>query len=311
MRTKLKSSTISKFFSLLLIMLMIAFVVSITDSPLAEVNEADSSENDLEQGQYDLEIEHVSLVILAEGNQYSDSSERDLDQGHLTASYLQLELAETTMSFDSVLESVNHINTESLSSVKDDFASEDAQPLKMLQRSPIDRNGGNVGAFHILGISSSSLVLGLLAATVLQLYLKRRCDKIILHPVDEVSKHNVVKEKEYSSQNWPTEVDVSGEYSCTSEMSCSFQMSSTYKEKYPESVNDDEAQSIEKKPRKSNRRESLAASDEYSMGSPSYGSITTYERVPSKHASGTENAIIPVRRSSRIRSHVPSSTFRF
>ncbi|XP_009621548.1 uncharacterized protein [Nicotiana tomentosiformis] len=310
MRTKLRSPTISKFFSLLLVILMIAFDVSSTDSPLAEVNEADSSENDLELGQHELETEKVSLVLLAEGNEYSDSSERDLDQGRLTASYLQLELAETTISFDSVLESVNHINTESLSFVKDDSAFEDAQPLEMLQRSPIDRNGGNVGAFHILGISSSSLVLGLLAATVLQLYLKRRSDKITLHPVDEVSKHNVVKEKEYSSQNWPTEVDVAGEYSCTSEMSCSFQMSSTYREKYPESIND-EAQSIEKKHRKSNRRESLAASDEYSMGSPSFGSITTYERIHGKHESGREEVIIPVRRSSRIRSLVPSSTFRF
>ncbi|XP_019259806.1 PREDICTED: uncharacterized protein LOC109237865 [Nicotiana attenuata] len=267
MRTKLRSSTISKFFSLLLVILMIAFVVSITDSPLAEVNEA-SSENDLEQGQYDLETEQVSLVLLAEGNEYSDSSGRDLDQGRLIASYLQLELAETTISFDSVLESVNHINTESLSFVKDDSAFEDAQPLETLQRSPINRNGGNVGAFHILGISSSSVVLGLLAATVLQLYLKRKSYKITLHPIDKVSKHNVVKEKEYSSQNWPTEADVAGEYSCTSEMSCSFQMSSSYREKYPESVND-EAQSVEKKPRKINRREFLDASDEYSLGSHS------------------------------------------
>ncbi|XP_047260550.1 uncharacterized protein LOC124893692, partial [Capsicum annuum] len=65
----------------------------------------------------------------------------------------------------------------------------------------------------------------------------------------------------------------------------------------------DEAQSIEKKPRKSNKRESLVAS-EFSMGSPSYGSFTTYERIPAKHASGGEEVIIPIRRSSRIRSHV-------
>ncbi|PHT28513.1 hypothetical protein CQW23_31895 [Capsicum baccatum] len=66
---------------------------------------------------------------------------------------------------------------------------------------------------------------------------------------------------------------------------------------------DDEAQSIDKKPRKSNRRESLAAS-EFSMGSPSYRSFTTYERIPAKHASGGEEVITHVRRSSRIRSHV-------
>lgn len=67
-----------------------------------------------------------------------------------------------------------------------------------------------------------------------------------------------------------------------SEMSI-FQISSSHSKKYPK-LEDDEAQSIEKKPRKSNRRESLAAS-EFSMGSPSYGSFTTYERIPAKHVS--------------------------
>ncbi|PHT28507.1 hypothetical protein CQW23_31889 [Capsicum baccatum] len=81
-----------------------------------------------------------------------------------------------------------------------------------------------------------------------------------------------------------------------------FQISSSYSKKYPKSE-DDEAQSIKKKPRKSNRRESLATS-EFSMGSPSYGSFTTYVRIPAKNASGGEEVIIPVRRSSRIRSHV-------
>ncbi|PHT30549.1 hypothetical protein CQW23_29854 [Capsicum baccatum] len=45
---------------------------------------------------------------------------------------------------------------------------------------------------------------------------------------------------------------------------------------------DDEVQSIEKKPRKSNRRESLAAS-KFSIGSPSYRSFTTYVRISAKH----------------------------
>ncbi|PHT56086.1 hypothetical protein CQW23_04572 [Capsicum baccatum] len=62
-----------------------------------------------------------------------------------------------------------------------------------------------------------------------------------------------------------------------------FQIRSSHSKKYPK-LEDDEAQSIEKKPKKSNRRESLAAS-EFSMGSPSYGSFTTYERIPTKHGS--------------------------
>ncbi|MCD7451116.1 hypothetical protein HAX54_009728 [Datura stramonium] len=275
----------------------------------AEVNEADSLEKDLEKGQHDLvETEEVS-VILAEGNE-SDSLERDLDQG-LTTSNVELELAESksfigdnAIITNAAPESVND-NPESL--VKDDSAVEDAQPSEML-KSPIDRHDEDnvVGAYQILGISS--LTLSLLAATLF--YVKRRGDKtmnpVVVH-ADQVSSKkfvtdHVVKEK-HSSQNWPTEVDVAGGESCPSEMS-SFQISSSYCKKYPKSEND-EAQSTEKKARKSNRRDSLAAS-EFSMGSPSYGSFTTYERIPIKHASGGEEVITPVRRSSRIRSHVIS-----
>ncbi|PHT26220.1 hypothetical protein CQW23_34170 [Capsicum baccatum] len=167
-----------------------------------------------------------------------------------------------------------------------------------MMESPIRHDEDNVCAYQIMGISS--LVLSLLAGTVL--YVKRRNDKT-LHPVAVSSKkfvpHHVVKEK-HSSQNWLTEVNVVGARR-PSEMSIC-QISSSHSKKYPK-LEDDEAQSIEKKPTKSNRRESLAAS-EFSMGSPSYGSFTTYVRIPAKHASGGEEVIIPVRRSSRIKSHV-------
>ncbi|PHU20408.1 hypothetical protein BC332_11559 [Capsicum chinense] len=136
------------------------------------------------------------------------------------------------------------------------------------------------------------------------LYVKRRSDKT-LHPVEVSSKkfatHYVVKEK-HSSQNWPAEVDIVGE-SCPSKMS-NFQISSSYSKKYPKAGND-EAQSMKKKPRKINGRESLATS-EFSMGSLSYESFTTYERIPAKHASGGEEIITPVRHSSRIRIHAIS-----
>ncbi|PHT56176.1 hypothetical protein CQW23_04662 [Capsicum baccatum] len=151
-----------------------------------------------------------------------------------------------------------------------------------MMESPIRHDEDNVDVYQILGISS--LVLSLLVGTVL--YVKRRSDKT-LHPVAVSSKkfatHHVVKEK-HSSQNRPTEVDIAGARR-PSEMSI-FQISSYHRKKYPK-LEDDEAQSIEKKPRKSNKRESLAAS-EFSMGSPSYGSFTTYERIPTKHASGRE-----------------------
>ncbi|KAM3319866.1 putative protein isoform X1 [Capsicum chacoense] len=178
-------------------------------------------------------------------------------------------IVDNAINTDTALESMID-KPESL--VKEVSAIEDAQTLELME-SPTRRDGDNVGAYQILGISS--LVLSLLAATVL--YVKRRSDET-LHPVAISSTkfltHHVVKEK-HSSQNWPTEVDVAGE-SCPSEMS-SFQISSSYSKKYPKAENN-EAQSMEKKPRKVYMRESLATS-ESSMGSPSYGSFTTYERI--------------------------------
>jgi hypothetical protein len=74
-----------------------------------------------------------------------------------------------------------------------------------------------------------------------------------------------------SLRNAPVEMDVVGE-SCPSEMS-SFDKSSSYR------VNQsNEAISVEKKRRNNHRRESLASSD-YSTGSPSYGSLTVFEKI--------------------------------
>ncbi|TYG85397.1 hypothetical protein ES288_A13G050700v1 [Gossypium darwinii] len=54
------------------------------------------------------------------------------------------------------------------------------------------------------------------------------------------------------------------------------------------------------------RRESTASSDN-SMGSLSYGSFTTYDKIPSKHRRREEGIVTPVRRSSRIRNQVMTS----
>ncbi|KAJ7954194.1 putative Transmembrane protein [Quillaja saponaria] len=96
--------------------------------------------------------------------------------------------------------------------------------------------------------------------------------------------------------NCPSVVDMVGE-SCPSEMS-SFQKYTSYSSRGLKSSN--KAQSVEKKPNKNLRRESLASSADYSMSS-SYGSFTTYEKIPSKNGHGDEEVITPVRRSSRIR----------
>lgn len=107
----------------------------------------------------------------------------------------------------------------------------------------------------------------------------------------------VHKGKDFS-QNWQTENDAidGGESYCPSEMSGSFQKSASYSRREA-----NEVQSSERKGRKYyTKRESLASSS----GSPSYGSFTTYERIPIKsNANADEEIMTPVRRSSRIRNH--------
>ncbi|KAL1564548.1 hypothetical protein AAHA92_06875 [Salvia divinorum] len=85
------------------------------------------------------------------------------------------------------------------------------------------------------------------------------------------------------------------EKECCSE---SWEMSSSY----PRSGGGNEVESSERKARKYSK---LASSS----GSPSYGSFTTYERIPIKtNGGGDEEIITPVRRSSRIRKQVTIST---
>ncbi|KAL8166561.1 hypothetical protein V2J09_008060 [Rumex salicifolius] len=71
---------------------------------------------------------------------------------------------------------------------------------------------------------------------------------------------------------------------------------------------DSEAQSKEERkqqPKRNYKRESLASSSsEYSRGSVSYGSFTTYSVMPTKK--GDEDVVTPVRRSSRIRKQLIS-----
>ncbi|XP_010547941.1 PREDICTED: uncharacterized protein LOC104819526 [Tarenaya hassleriana] len=118
---------------------------------------------------------------------------------------------------------------------------------------------------------------------------------------------NMIKER-FSTLNFQTEADDRMREPCPTEMSSSFEKrnsSSFYSNREP-----DEAQSggTRKRSGKKNisrssrTEESLASSaSEYSIGSTSYGSFTTYERIPFKTGLGEEEAITPVRRSSRIR----------
>ncbi|GAV78801.1 hypothetical protein CFOL_v3_22266 [Cephalotus follicularis] len=121
--------------------------------------------------------------------------------------------------------------------------------------------------------------------------------KLDLTPMPSSGRHTI--QERLTFQNWQPEFDVVGDL-CPSEMS-SFLKSSTYNSK-KELKESSEAQSQGR----NQRRESMASSD-YSFGSPSYGSFTTYEKIYTKQGNGDEEVITPVRRSSRLRSQVTSS----
>ncbi|CAL5358144.1 unnamed protein product [Camellia sinensis] len=124
--------------------------------------------------------------------------------------------------------------------------------------------------------------------------------KTISMPEDSTGTQNISHDRP-SSQIWPPDFDVVGE-SCPSEMS-SFQKSSSYSKRGPSGTN--EAQNQDRKQREVSKRESLASSSEYSI--ESYGSFTTYEKIPIKHGCGEEEIVTPVRRSSRIKNHQVTS----
>ncbi|KAK2968911.1 hypothetical protein RJ640_018603, partial [Escallonia rubra] len=208
------------------------------------------------------------------------------------------------------VQGVNDLSSSANTQVHDVEASPEIADSETLD-SPIYKSGAKLSPRIVLGTSLFFLAL-VAAATVM--YLKQgsystvnvpvhvdplMTKKLISSPASNTIEH--VYQNRLSSQNWQTEVDVVGD-SCPSETS-SFQ-SYSYSTRGQKGT--DEAQSHERKPRKYPKRESLASSSEYSTGSPSYGSFTTFERIPIKHASGDDEIVTPVRRSSRIRSHVTS-----
>ncbi|PIA46554.1 hypothetical protein AQUCO_01500240v1 [Aquilegia coerulea] len=157
---------------------------------------------------------------------------------------------------------------------------------------------------YVVGIVSAVLIM---VATTAYVYLKQK--KATTLVVDDQVQQLLPKKMASSSISGsgdsehqdrisyrPTQVEMVGE-SGPSEMSSSFKRSLSYGLRESERVS--EVQSQEKRQRYS-KKESLAASD-YSAGSPSYGSFTTYEKIHSKHGCGEEEVVTPVRRSSRIR----------
>ncbi|XP_058069605.1 uncharacterized protein LOC131218804 [Magnolia sinica] len=97
-------------------------------------------------------------------------------------------------------------------------------------------------------------------------------------------------------QNGPAEVDMAGD-SGPYEVSSSLQKSSSCNLRRSER-GETEVQSYERKSRRS--------SNNSSSESPSYGSFTIYEKLHSKQGFGDDEAMTPVRRSSRLRKQITS-----
>ncbi|KAK7348457.1 hypothetical protein VNO80_23015 [Phaseolus coccineus] len=169
---------------------------------------------------------------------------------------------------------------------------------------------GNEGQLEAIAVHSHVvLYLLLCAGTVLIAGAginRSRKGKSSLMPPPELHNVSFPSKNEHMSPEkscGPMEIDVLEDSSCPSETS-SFKQSSFYKEKVG---NEGHKLGPEKKRKSNYRRESLASSSsDYSMGSPSYGSLTVYEKISMKQGHGDDKMITPVRRSSRIRNQVTS-----
>ncbi|XP_026434165.1 uncharacterized protein LOC113331734 isoform X1 [Papaver somniferum] len=105
----------------------------------------------------------------------------------------------------------------------------------------------------------------------------------------------------FCSQNWEIEEEMVAGHSGPSGMSSDFQNSSSCKDR--ESERENEVQSSQGRP--ISRNLDVESSSNYSVGSVSYGSFTTYEKLHNKHGYGDE-VVTPVRHSNRIRNKIVS-----
>ncbi|KAL6545878.1 hypothetical protein OROGR_009752 [Orobanche gracilis] len=155
---------------------------------------------------------------------------------------------------------------------------------------------------YAIGISSMFAALFGTAAFIF-LPCRRNGNHPSLANVVQTNKKPLLsQDKALFSQKWRQEEDDDDVSSCPSEMS-SFQKSgASYHNKKKEMSGREMGKYYTK-------RESLASSSSEftTTGSPSYGSFTTFEKIPIKNANGEEEIITPVRRSSRIRKHQSAS----
>ncbi|CAI0433713.1 unnamed protein product [Linum tenue] len=191
-----------------------------------------------------------------------------------------------------------------------------------IQDQPITETREMASAHAVAGIAMLALVSGLLA-TIALFYRRtsralpttdaalasqkatRKMASPIPAPIEQNSQPPIL------SSNLLTEVECTGDDTCTSAMSASQPAASSHRKELNARGTSQEAWSHDwRGQRNYSRRESSASSEDgNSMESKSYGSFTTYEKFPAKQNVGGEGhaLITPVRRSSRLRSKVGSS----
>ncbi|BFG42178.1 hypothetical protein CerSpe_284520 [Prunus speciosa] len=289
------------------------------------IEEVSEGNNNFISGEVVLQAAHADLVEL-ESSKVEQSQEENVGADHIDSEpesnvskreeIVLISLAEKA---NTVVSGVQELQLESemstgaeVESFKDhspisskvDASCENVQTSEEVDLT-VDETEFKVSMATMLGIVS--LVSALIGSTAF-IYGKKR-KSTASNPAISVVQPSLTKKldasptvpfsTEHTFQEGPSSWNWIGE-PCPSEMS-NIQKSSSYRTKGLKAS--DKAESQEKMPRKNHRRESLTSIDS-SMGSPSYGSFTTYEKIPIKH--GEEEIVTPVRRSSRIRKQVTS-----
>ncbi|BBH09734.1 hypothetical protein Prudu_022317 [Prunus dulcis] len=286
------------------------------------IEEVSEGNNNFISGEVVLQAAHADLVEL-ESSKVEQSQEENVGADHIDSEpesnvsmreeIVLISLAEKV---DTVVSGIQELESEmstgaEVESFKDygpisskvDASCENVQTFEEVDLT-VDETEFKVSMVTMLGIAllvsaligSTAFIYGKKrkstasnpAISVVQPSLPRKLDA---SPTLPFSTEHTFQERP-SSWNWIGEP-------CPSEMS-NIQKSSSYRTKGLKAFDKAESQEM---PRKNHRRESLTSIDS-SMGSPSYGSFTTYEKIPIKH--GEEDIVTPVRRSSRIRKQVTS-----
>ncbi|VFQ59109.1 unnamed protein product [Cuscuta campestris] len=176
---------------------------------------------------------------------------------------------------------------ENIADEKDGSFSGEESPASQMHQEEEGRNGFNKS----LGISASPLLLLISSAVAVA------AAAAVLISVKQSNRMTIVEdEKQETVGN-----AVTGSGTSSEEVSTSGNSTSRRRGRRRMAGEAEE----EEKRKASSRRESVATSD-CSLGSLSYGSFTTYEKIPLKHHhlgnGGGDEGMTPVRRSSRIRS---------